>query len=211
MRSLIQDMLGKCRNGDEACDVLRSNGATSIGSGHFATVWQVRQWQEPSPARFSFDVYRMLDIPVSARGIVAQEGTSVIKVVRCRDNGALLVVKAAMATADIDPLAPKITALIEFGDGSWAVEMERLEPLADTVSGAVEAGITKKSANPWYASKEPLPEVVNASPFLSILQAHMDKYEGTGNHLNWDIHGANVMMRGKQPVVTDPIFFGKEC
>jgi len=221
MGALILPKLGMCRNGEEAIEKLMSMGARPIGSGHFAKAFALTV----DGGHYNFDpferrlgvswdiammrpVLRMDDIMT----IRMERKEVVIKVTRKRDRGALLVAKAAMATAELDPIAPRIVGVVEFSDDTWAIEMERLSPLADKRGGPAAYGFTKPvepGAPPWsmQVNRTPLPEAILASPFLTLLDQHVRR----SNEYRWDIHGDNVMLRDGQPVVTDPIFHNADC
>lgn len=219
MSALILPKLGMCRDGEEAIQKLVSMGARSIGSGHFAKAFALTVDRRYNLSLFgrvfgvSWEV--ATSSPVSPTDIMptcADRKEVVIKVTRRRDRGALLVAKAAMATADLDPIAPRIAGVVEFSDDTWAIEMERLSPLADKMGGPATYGFTKPmepGASAWgtRANRTPLPEAIFASPFLTLLEQHVCR----SDEYCWDIHGDNVMLRGGQPVVIDPIFHYADC
>lgn len=192
--------------------MLEQIGARQIGSGHFSKVFRltVSVLDPKAPKAIGFTDFRMIAdlkpwelMPPTFRSPAAKREERIVKVCVRPDRGALVVAKAAMATQDIDPLAPKYYGVTEFADGGWVAELEPLSECYSVPGGdAVHPGITGSN----YSSA-PTAEVIAASPFLSVLNAHIkseyDAHELTG--YRWDLHGANVMMRGSQPVVTDPI------
>lgn len=198
MTALILPKLGMCRTASQAERELLSMGAVEIGSGHFATVYRLSNMVGPSITPLSYyDVCNMTMAP-SMPSFDTPREDRVIKIVARKDRAALLVAKAAMATHELDPLAPRVFGVVEFADDSWIAELEKLRALPDN---------SYKSSITGSSTYNPLPEVVAASPFLSLLAAHKKRDDRYG----WDIHAGNVMLRGVQPVVTDPIYYGPDC
>lgn len=203
MKAHVLPKLGHCRDSREAIRCLEQMGAVQVGSGHFAKVFRVDVRTEPRyeyaplpPIGIrEYDVAMMRHIPIMP-SFAVETRSVIIKVTTRKDRGALMVARAAMATADIDPLAPKYAAVTEFGDGCWMGELEVLSELNDGGEYRAQVGIT---GDRWNSA--PLDEVLAASPFLSIIAQHVEKVPG----YRWDIHGSNVMLRKGQPVVTDPI------
>lgn len=192
--SYALELLKNCRSGMEAISVMEDAGARFLGKGCYATVLKLEYREQPKVNPlfpYSFNDAIRFEVP-------SERKSTVVKITRGKDAGGLLVVRAAMATAGIDPLAPKYGGLIEFGDGSWAVEMEELQPLPDMHGNAVEhVNITGASYN-----YRPTDDAIASSPFLKILEAWHDSAPYT---YSWDLHSGNIMLRNGRPVVTDPM------
>jgi len=210
MTAIILPKLGNCINYHDAMRMLEGMGAQQVGSGHFSKVYRVETYVEPRTMSLRPSPLSIRDITVFDANkmryhmdpVRIERTVRIIKVCCKPDRAALLVAKAAMATCEIDPLAPKYYGVTEFGGGFWIAE---LEPLSECHEGPSEAH-QRFTGERWkYA---PTAELIATSPYLSILQAYHLSDPGTmdsGSGYRWDLHGANVMMRGAQPVITDPM------
>lgn len=202
MTAMILPKLGNCINYQDVIRMLEGMGARQVGSGHFSKVYrlEVHELYNMPRGPIEWDVMRMQHVPVMPARI--ERTVRIVKVCCKPDRAALLVAKAAMATCDIDKLAPKYYGVTEFGDGFWVAE---LEPLSECHEGPGDAHARFTGERWKYA---PTDELIASSPFLSVLNAHFKSEPGNmygGSGYRWDLHGANVMMRGAQPVITDPM------
>jgi len=208
MQATILPKLGHCKSATDAIDALKVMGAREIGFGHFSKIYRVELSAIPSPHSY-YDIARMTHVEymsLAQRDFAVKPEVRIIKVALKPDNGALIVARAAMACSAIDPLAPVYYGITEFGNGTFMAEMEELSPVhnMDTFKG-----ITCRDKVPQHKyemPRHPLNEAIAASPFLTVLKCYMNR----GGY-SWDIHVDNVMMRGNQPVVTDPMFMNHEC
>lgn len=165
----------------EACEaILQCAGGFVIGSGYFSSV------------------FRMPAVYVSDGEDVRLEDR-VVKL-SCGDGGGYHAALAAMEHCEHDPLAPKVYGVRQLSPDMWAAEMELLAPLdrneygdptTDTVTNITGGGFRRI----------PLDEIIVSSPYLLAVRELVDK-----GAADWDVHSYNVMMRGNQPVVSDPCF-----
>jgi hypothetical protein len=210
MTALILPKLGNCKDYREAERMLESMGARECGSGHFSRVYRIEVMTDPefkAPRYMSYSDLANLNPweMLQSRMVRSPERTArIIKVTKQRDKGALIVARTAMACAEVDPMAPVYYGITEFSDGCFMAEMEPLDELRDMDHHCGLTG-TEKGAPAYLQNRRPLPEAIKASPFLSLLNCYMDK------GYVWDLHSKNVMMRGGQPVITDPMFFSTDC
>lgn len=95
-----------------------------------------------------------------------------------------------------DPFAPKVYGWAEVSGGHLAAEMEVLTP----VKAGGHLGTAHLPEFQWMFGGEygrhPSGELLNCSPYMRQL-ARLSP--------NWDLHTGNYMLRGDQPVITDPI------
>lgn len=216
MTALILPKLGHCKSADEAIRELERMNARQVGSGNFSRVYRVEVNQDvrmsPRFEDFRISPRAMLDpwqIIQPTRLEVAR-GVAIVKVCTKPDRGALLVAKAAMACAEIDPLAPVYHGIIEFGGGTFVAELEELRPLVrvpvrDAFGYDTDEFPEQVSVTGNRNKRAPLDSVVASSPFLSLLARYIDK------GYCWDIHGHNVMKGARGPVITDPMYHHADC
>lgn len=211
MSALILPKLGLCRDRHEATDKLKSMGARYMTEGGYASVYSVEidtvqdEARSLMPAMLRYDVETMRILPNYRDEPVVRRMTRVVKVARS-DPGGLIAAKAAMLTHEYDPLAPVYYGIVEFGNGDWMGEMEMLRPINRYVDNMDTCGHGKETSSITGGSREPLGSVMMASPYLQIVAKIVDASRASGRRpCRWDLHGENVMMRGNQPVVTDPI------
>lgn len=216
MTALILPKLGHCKSADEAIRELERMGARKIGSGNFSRVYRVEVNQDvrmsPRYEDFRVSAKALLDpwTMLQPTRLEVTRGVAIVKVCTNPDRGALLVARAAMATAEIDPLAPVYHGITEFGNGTFMAELEELQPLRatrgkDSYGYDVEMYAEQVSVTGDRSRRAPLDSVVDASPFLSLLSRYLDK------GYCWDIHGHNVMMGARGPVITDPMYHNADC
>lgn len=173
--------------GHAACNSLKT-----LGYGHFACVYSVEAAILPKTTIF----YNVEQMAWEVTSTVRAE-TRAIKVA-WKDPGGLMAAQAAMETQDVDPYAPRYYGIRECGD-YWFGEMELL---ADSGNLSGHSPKTSMITGEQYA-RSPCAEFMATSPFLQACARRMEEQPGLGAY--WDIHGQNVMLRGSQPVITDPI------
>lgn len=214
MTALILPKLGMCRDKDEAEARLIDLGATEVGSGCYATVYRIEVGVEGKPSfdpreylKFNsmYDPARMRLMPIPVSVTREKREARIIKVCR-RDPGGLIAAKAAMLTKDYDPLAPRYYGITEFGGGGWMGELEPLKNINTYSDYRETMGHSNRTAHLTGGTREPTAEVFNQSIYMRIVRDMMQAYRSSGKGCaNWDIHGENVMLRGNQPVITDPV------
>jgi hypothetical protein len=210
MVAMILPQLGACRDMDEAFSRLNQLGAMRIGNGFYAHVFviEVDERTAINPYQYQYSPERMWDAVPAYRQDVRRM-KRVIKVAQ-RDPGGLMAARTAMLTKDYDDLAPRYYGILEF-KGGWMGELELLTVAPKTMDAG--HGAYTRHLTGGEHSRQPDRTVVGSSIYLRTLQEAMsahntraDAEPATGrNCVRWDIHADNVMMRGNQPVITDPV------
>ena len=175
-------------------------GARYIGSGYYAHVYSLEVMVMPPMSPVGY-------VPDSAwfdRPVEVTRETRVVKLAR-NDVGGLVTARAATMTYEVDPYAPRYYGFKALNFGyDWIGELELLSH-----TDAVNYGDGGHSEPAMHVTGEqfarkPTDEFMATSPFLRecVRQYHHERWE---EEPLWDIHGRNIMMRGAQPVITDPI------
>ncbi|AXN53721.1 hypothetical protein SPS_10 [Sphingomonas phage Scott] len=86
-------------------------------------------------------------------------------------------------------------------------ELEELVPVANYYDNVDYCGHSDKTRHLTAGTREPVGELFETSVYLRTLRDMRSTYtsKNPSKSCNWDIHGDNVMMRGAQPVITDPL------
>lgn len=176
MSAIVLPMMAPCWSVQEAIDYLEGIHASPVGRGFYAQVFMVE------------DVGRVIKVAA-------------------RDPGGLAAAEAAMLTSDYDDLAPRYYGITRFGGGNWMGEMELLTRTgADTDPTGLHHPSVRHYMTRGGEGREPNETALANSPYLQACllakEAHKRKYEG---YASWDIHRDNVMLRGAQPVISDPL------
>lgn len=209
MTALILPKLGMCKDAREAIEKLDRLGARVIGSGFYSRVYRVELIDD---ARMSprFDDFRYManlkpwEMMQPVRYERIEKAVRIVKVASMSDPGGLMAAKAAMLTKDYDDLAPRYYGITEFGDGCWMGELEVLTENPAHHSHRHSVTTAHLIANNGE-SRAPNPTLCSTSVYVKTLFAMKAAHEAKGKSCNWDIHTQNVMMRGDQPVITDPL------
>lgn len=175
-------------------DALNGMCARRLGEGHFSVAYEL-----------DFDVLPQASWSVAptaeemVRPIAFKRERRCIKVNRRPDTGGWITLNAAKHTYKADPHAPMVYGIV--GDKHfWVAEMEVLtkgrrgawgDHLPDTnyIMGHGE-------------SREPCEAFMKASPFMREIDrlCHI-----MGERKRWDLHSSNMMRRGDQAVIVDPL------
>lgn len=207
MKALVLHKLGQCRDASEAIAELERMGARRLGFGFYSQVFRVCLFEDRDLPSFrsymEFDPVAYRPVPRMTDAKVNQK-YRVIKVATTSDPGGLIVAKAAMLTAEYDDLAPRYYGITEFGDGTWMGELEELT-MTDRGPfgghGSMSSGLVSGGGH----GRAPNPTVLSTSLYMQTVAKMKAKAEASGQYAHWDIHADNVMMRGAQPVITDPL------
>jgi len=190
--------------GYRACtNALLGMGARKLGEGYFATAYSLTM------ATYDAPLYPVSwrDAALPMQPVAIKRETRVIKLTKEADPGGFIAAAAAMRRHKMDPHAPLYYGLAA-NDEFWAGELEILsstKPVASGVGGhgAESAHIIGPDRSKY--ARTPCEQFIEGSPFLQDVLYLAEEFLGERDQWNWDIHGGNVMMRGNQAVITDPV------
>lgn len=152
----------------------------------------------------------------------SKDSKVVYKVGDTSDNvGYLSYIKVLAKQKKHNPFLPKIYGVrfirSKSGDEVFVVAMEKLEPLArgmGDVCDWFEDELQREDFH-WNKSRDKVEDLLGVKrslpkPLTEALEVLRKAYkESNGGRrwdsADWDLHGGNFMMRGRQIVVTDPL------
>lgn len=180
------------------------HGAHRIGSGISTTAYEFRVSFVEAPSVL-YDLHRPT-AQENVRDYKVVEEPRVLQVVTASDKGKRITIDAAMANQE-DPFAPQIYGMVEFTDG-FACEMEKLEqphsvnPMDTGYRWVDRPDLWQRE--PGFAVQyfRPTDHLLAISPYM----AQIERGRRAEGIQGYDLHPHNVMMRGEQPVVIDPLF-----
>lgn len=186
MRSMGLD---RALSREDARREIKASKCPEIGNGYFKTAYSVRVQNFPEPS------YRAYD-PIAYQDRIKTEER--VLLVSRLDKASLDMWQCAMKY-ETDPYAPKVYGLLWWHDG-FLVETERLQH-RQSRDDYGNVSPTPRPEHQWLTERrKPSGMLLDRSPFMREVNMLVQR---KGYH--WDLHTANYMFRGEQPVITDPI------
>lgn len=186
MRSLCLD---RANSRDDAKRAILEGRGREIGNGYFKRAYLFGSTPFPEPS------WRMYNPCAYQHKVRAEER---VLLVSKMDRASLDMWQCAIKH-DKDPFAPKVYGLMWWDDG-FVVETEYLNHR----QARDEFGHVSPRPRPEYEwltdRRRPSGMLLDSSPFMREVSMLVQR---KGYH--WDLHTANYMFRGEQPVITDPI------
>lgn len=198
----IQRVVDRANTRYMAKDCIEKGQGRYLSGGQATTAYRMRVFVQPK------DRYDHLASPDHA----APEYASHFATERCyrvssKDAAARRVIDTALEHQD-DPYAPKVFAVFDMKNGDWASEMELLDRAHDPYWRADESRMLYdwQLGEDWeYTGKlgkvTPSRLLLDKSPFMRAIDKLRVRIGA-----DYDLHGANVMKRGEQIVVLDPLY-----
>lgn len=196
----IQEVVRPGYRRGEAREACEQALARFINGGQATTAYSVRVAVRPKVDWLARDPFKVVPDYQHSR------------VERCyrvssEDEAARRVVDLALEYQD-DPYAPKIYAVYDLADGGWVSEMELLE---QAYAPRMYADTSKllydwQLGEDWryegrYGNVVPSRLLIDKSAFVRAVDRLRVRLGA-----KYDLHGANVMKRGEQIVVLDPLY-----
>jgi hypothetical protein len=175
------EQLAGCRYADHVTDLLKHYGFEYLDGGHFSTVFK--------------------------RGcVVVKLGHNEIY-----QDGGRLYAKWLYEYQPVNPAFPRVYTYLESPGALvwWIAEMERLAPVPSNFGRYTDPHlnslVTAMKAILW-GDKYPEDEILTVPEFEASIQAAA-LIRARWPDVGTDLHHANWMLRGEQPVLTDPISY----
>lgn len=153
------------------------------------------------PHKFEQGVVSVAELDAACNGVRHSEDRCLR--ISAPEKGSRAVVEIAMKHQD-DPWAPKVFDVMELRNGDWASEMELLQG-----GGLFDPRFDQLYKTPWFKGSQyssnltPTLQLMSVSPFVYELYRLIKEKQYA-----WDLHRMNIMFRGDQPVLLDPIYGG---
>lgn len=198
----INRMVPRHMGRSDAKNVIEAQQGRYLSGGQATTAYRVRVFVKDK------DRYDHLASPDH----MAPEYASHFAAERCyrvssKDEAARRVIDLAVEHQD-DPYAPTVYAVYDLRDGSWASEMELLDKAFTPGIRADEDKMLYgwQLVEDWkYEGRRgkvvPSRLLLDKSPFMRAVDKLRVRIGA-----EYDLHGANVMKRGEQIVVLDPLY-----
>ena len=158
------------------------------------------------PEKEIYDFLKQIGYKEKANGSFARvcmrRGSDLVyKVGKVESNAPYLAWVKVLSKAEPTKYEPKIHSLTYYGKTHFVVCMEKLKSYEDAHNDG-DTFVDQLDRYFTYGRKYKFP----AGLKVAIARLRKARLKGRGKRWGWDFHVFNIMLRGKQPVIIDPLF-----